>query len=88
MTLFGCNLGYVNGNPNADSGGGGGGGTDTGQFGWDNDLVSLPSLTFEASLSSGITEAQMLAGCLWQRERSSLTFKPCSRRARLLARSG
>lgn len=32
------------------------------RFGWDNDLLELPNLEFDASLSSSITEAQMLAG--------------------------
>lgn len=40
------------------SGGGGGGGS----FGWDNDLSGVPSLDFDSTLSSGITEGQLLAG--------------------------
>ena len=32
------------------------------RFGWDNDLLELPELEFYASLSSSITEAQLLAG--------------------------
>lgn len=32
------------------------------EYAWNNDLAGLPSLTFDATLSSSITEAQMLAG--------------------------
>lgn len=32
------------------------------QFGWQDDLVDVPALTFDAGLSSGISEAQLLAG--------------------------
>lgn len=32
------------------------------RFGWADDLTALPDLEFDASLSSGITEAQLLAG--------------------------
>ena len=32
------------------------------RFGWDNDLLELPELEFDATLSSSITEAQLLAG--------------------------
>lgn len=32
------------------------------RFGWDNDLAAVPALEFDATLSSSITEAQLLAG--------------------------
>ena len=32
------------------------------RFGWDNDLLELPEMEFDASLSSSITEVQLLAG--------------------------
>ena len=32
------------------------------QFGWQDNLLELPALTFDAGLSSGISEAQLLAG--------------------------
>lgn len=32
------------------------------EYAWNNDLGALPALTFDATLSSSITEAQMLAG--------------------------
>ena len=32
------------------------------EYGWNNNLIALPRLTYDAALSSGVTEAQMRAG--------------------------